>query len=183
MLTESSNLKLGTKAPDFTLLDTTNNKKQPLDSLKSSLGTVIVFTCNHCPYVIHIQEKMVELIKRYQQKGLAFIAISSNDINAYPDDAPDKMKALAEKYHYSHPYLYDESQEIAKAYDAACTPDFYAFDSDMLLVYHGRFDSASPGNNELVTGNDLSGALDCLINGQPISDVQIPSVGCSIKWK
>lgn len=182
-VTPSNMLPLGTKAPNFTLLDTVSNKQLTLDTLKSDKATVIMFICNHCPYVKHIQQQLVTMVKKYQSKGITFIAINSNDVKNYPDDSPENMRVTAEEYGYSFPYLYDETQSVAKAYQAACTPDFYVFDANLDCVYRGRFDDATPGNNNPVTGKELSQALDQLLSNQPISSTQNPSVGCNIKWK
>lgn len=181
--TPSNMIPLGTKAPDFTLLDVRTNKKMSLTDLKSPVATVVMFICNHCPYVKHIQTKLVDVAKMYQSKNVSFVAICSNDAKSYPADDPDNMRIEAEKHHYSFPYLYDETQDIAKAYQAACTPDFYVFDKDLRCIYRGRFDASTPGNREPVTGNELSQALDNAINGKPIDPNQIASVGCNIKWK
>ncbi len=182
-LTASTMLPLGTKAPNFTLPDVTTNKDRTLDSLKSDKATVIMFICNHCPFVKHIQSELVKLANDYQKKGIAFVAINSNDIESYPEDSPAKMKAVAEKMHYSFPYLFDETQEIAKEYDAACTPDFYIFDGGLKCVYRGQLDDSRPGNDVPVTGKDLRAALDNLLQGKSVSSEQKPSMGCNIKWK
>lgn len=181
--TPSNMLPLGTKAPDFFLLDTRTGHEVTLDDLKSSSATVIMFICNHCPYVKHIQNKLVEVAQLYQPKGINFIAISSNDIETHPQDGPEEMKKEAEKHHYSFAYLYDDTQNIAKAYQAACTPDFYIFDKDLLCVYRGRFDNSTPGNNQPVTGNDLTSALDAILAGKEVPTEQHPSHGCNIKWR
>ena len=181
--TPSRMLPLGTKAPFFTLLDTITEKKMSLTDLKSDTATVIMFICNHCPYVKYIQSTLLTLTKDYQQKGVRFIAISSNDAQKYPADAPAHMKIEAEKNHYPFPYLYDETQEVAKAYQAACTPDFYVFDADLSCIYRGRFDDATPGNQHPVTGKDLKAALDQVLAGKVVSADQKPSMGCNIKWK
>lgn len=181
--TPSKMLPLGTKAPDFNLHDTCTGKNKSLQDLKSDKGTVIMFICNHCPYVKHLQSKLVEVAKKYQKQGISFIAISSNDVVNYPADSPEKMKLEAEKNGYTFPYLYDETQQVAKAYQAACTPDFYLFDGDLKCVYRGCFDDSTPGNGRPVTGKDLSEALDDLLSGKVISSDQKPSVGCNIKWK
>ncbi len=182
-LTPSNMLPLGTIAPDFTLPDAVTGKSISLKDIKSDKGAVIMFICNHCPYVIHIQDEMVNIAREYQQKGVSFVAISSNDIEKYPDDAPDKMKERALELNFDFPYLFDESQDIAKAYMAACTPDFYVFDAELKCVYRGRMDEATPGNGKPVNGKDLRNALDALLNGQVISEEQFPSMGCNIKWK
>jgi len=181
--TPSNMLPLGSKAPAFTLTDTRSNKLVSLQDYQSSVATVIMFLCNHCPYVKHIQTKLVEVAKAYQQKGVTFIAISSNDVQKYPADSPEKMRIEAENFGYSFPYLYDEKQEVAKAYHAACTPDFYIFDKDLLCVYRGCFDGSTPGNNQPVTGNDLKNALDNILAGKAVSTDQRASLGCNIKWK
>lgn len=180
--TESNMLPLGTKAPDFRLPDTVSGKTLSLADVKSELGTVVMFICNHCPYVKHINAGLVELAKEYIDKGIAFVAISSNDVENYPDDSPDKMKETAEAEGYPFPYLYDETQAVAKAYDAACTPDFYIFDREDELVYRGQMDGSRPGSDIPVTGGDLRAALDAVLVDRPVSPEQRPSVGCNIKW-
>ena len=182
-LTESNMLPLGTTAPDFSLLDTVSGKMCELSELSSTRATVIMFICNHCPFVIHVNEEIVRLAKEYQEAGVAFIAISSNDVVNYPADSPDKMKALAESEGYTFPYLYDETQEVAKAYDAACTPDFYVFNGDMHLVYRGQLDSSRPNSGIPLTGQDLREALDAVLLNRPVNMMQQPSAGCNIKWK
>jgi peroxiredoxin len=176
-------LPLGLQAPDFTLLDTISDDHLSLSELKGLRGTLIAFICNHCPYVIHINEGFVQLANDYIPKGISFIAISSNDVEKYSQDGPDHMKQVAKNLKYPFPYLYDQTQTVAKSYDAACTPDFYLFDDQLKLVYRGRLDNSRPGNNIPVTGNDLRTALDLLIKGDPISEIQYPSAGCNIKWK
>lgn len=182
-LTESNMLPLGTQAPAFTLPDTVSGKNISLEDLKSDKATVVMFICNHCPYVIHVNEEMVRLAADYQAKGVAFVAISSNDVDNYPQDGPDKMKTHAAANSYNFPYLYDASQSVAQAYDAACTPDFYVFDGDLNLTYRGRLDASSPGNGQPVTGAELRGALDAVLAGGKIAERQYPSMGCNIKWK
>lgn len=182
-VTPSNMLALGTVAADFTLMDTRSGKLLSLQELKSSLATVIMFICNHCPFVKHIEHKLVAVAKQYQVAGIHFIAISSNDVVTYPQDGPDKMRELAQTLNFSFPYLYDETQEVAKAYQAACTPDFYIFDQELKCVYRGRFDDATPSNQQPVTGHDLCSALDNLLANQPINSQQSPSLGCNIKWK
>jgi peroxiredoxin len=181
--TPSTMIPLGTKAPDFRLLDTVSNRLFTLQELNSETATVIAFICNHCPYVKLIQTKFAELAREYQKKGISFIAISSNDAANYPADSPEKMHDEAIQHHYSFPYLYDETQEVARAYHAACTPDFYIFDQSLLCVYRGRFDDSTPGNGRPVTGRDLQEALDNIIAGKPVHADQKASVGCNIKWK
>lgn len=182
-LTPSTMLPLGTKAPHFKLSDTVSGKTMTLDELKSDKATVIMFICNHCPFVKLIQHGLAAIAHDYQPKGIQFIAISSNDVTTHPDDSPTKMKRVAEEAGYPFPYLYDETQEIAKAYDAACTPDFFVFDKDLALVYRGRFDEATPGRDVPVTGKDMRTALDAILAGKPVDPQQIPSQGCNIKWK
>ncbi|HTM63674.1 MAG TPA: thioredoxin family protein [Gammaproteobacteria bacterium] len=181
--TPSNMLPLGTKAPDFQLLDTRTNQELTLDELKSNIATVIMFICNHCPYVKHIQNMLTETATSYQKKGISFIAISSNNVETYPQDGPDEMKKEAERNHYTFPYLYDDTQEVAKAYQAACTPDFYIFNKDLECVYRGRFDESTPGNNKPVTGKDLSDALNAILAGKEVNATQLPSHGCNIKWR
>jgi peroxiredoxin len=181
--TPSNMMPLGTQAPDFTLLNTVTDEMVTLQSLKSDIATVIMFICNHCPYVKHVEPELVKMANEYQAKGLSFIAISSNDVDNYPDDSPNKMKEVAQQAGYTFPYLYDETQQVAKAYQAACTPDFYVFDKDLKCVYRGRLDGATPKNNVPVTGEELRAALDAIVAGQPVNPNQTPSIGCNIKWK
>jgi thiol-disulfide isomerase/thioredoxin len=179
----SNMMPLNRIAPTFTLKDTLSGKILSLAQLKSPIATIIVFMCNHCPYVKHIRPELINVAAEYIPSGISFIAISSNDKDDYPEDSPENMKKIAEEWHFPFPYLYDETQEVAKAYDAACTPDFFVFDGDLKCVYRGQFDESRPGNGIPVTGKDLRNALDCLINGEPIPQDQRPSIGCSIKWK
>lgn len=181
--TESNPFPLGTKAPDFHLPDTISGKDLSLDDLRSDKGTVIMFICNHCPYVLHINRELVRLVKDYQSRGIAFAGISANDVEMYPEDGPEKMKEVAAREGYTFPYLYDENQQVARAYDAACTPEFYVFDGSLNLVYHGQMDDSRPKNDEPVTGKDLRLALDLLLAGKPIPEDQKPGIGCGIKWK
>ncbi|WP_067150635.1 thioredoxin family protein [Pseudotamlana agarivorans] len=181
--TPSNMLPLGTKAPFFQLPDTVSGNTLNLNDLKGKNGTVILFICNHCPFVIHINKTLVDIANAYAEKGIAFIAISSNDAANYPQDGPEKMCIHAEKEDYPFPYLYDESQAVAKAYDAACTPDLYVFDKNLSLVYRGQLDDSRPGNGKPVTGADLKLALDCLLSGKENEAIQKPSIGCNIKWK
>ena len=181
--TPSNTMELGTKAPNFTLPDTVSNKELSLQELKGENGTVILFICNHCPFVIHVNSLLVDLANRYQQKGINFIAISSNDVENYPQDAPELMKVHAKENNYPFPYLYDESQEVAKAYDAACTPDIYVFNNELNSYYHGQLDSSRPGNDIPVTGEDITNALDALLAGKKFTESVKPSIGCNIKWK
>lgn len=182
-LTPSTMLPLGTQAPDFNLFNTVTGQKTSLQSLQSDVGTVIMFLCNHCPYVKHIMPGLLQLAQDYIKKGISFVGISSNDAQAYPADSPAKMKELALQDNYPFPYLYDETQEVAKAYQAACTPDFYVFDARLKLVYRGQLDDSRPGNGLPVTGQDLREALNCLLEGKPLNPGQKPSIGCNIKWK
>jgi len=181
--TPSTMMPLGTKAPDFTLPDTVSGNEVSLEELKGNKATVILFICNHCPYVKHINEKLVEVANNYIPKGVGFIAISSNDADNYPDDAPELMHKTAETLGYPFPYLYDESQDVARAYDAACTPDIFVFDKDLKCAYRGQFDDSRPKNGIPVTGKDLTAALDDILAGKDVHIEQIPSIGCNIKWK
>jgi len=180
-VTPSTMLPLGTKVPNFNLPDF-NGKKYALYDFRDK-PLLVMFICNHCPYVIHVREKLSELTRGYLSQGIAVVAINANDVKQYPDDSPRNMKKITEKYRFPFPYLFDETQDVAKAYRAACTPEFYLFDSDHLLVYRGQMDGSRPGNKIPVTGNDLSSAINNLLVGKSISSDQIPSVGCNIKWK
>ena len=182
-LTPSTMLPLGTKAPEFELWCVVNERHYHINDLRSDKATVIMFICNHCPYVKHVQIGLVELANDYIPRGISFVAINSNDIENYPDDHPDRMKEDALRLGYPFPYLFDETQEVARAYDAACTPDFYIFDSELLCVYRGQMDHSRPGNGKPVTGEHLREALDKILAEEPVSDDQIPSIGCNIKWK
>lgn len=182
--TQSNMLPLGTAAPDFNLPDSVSGKNFSLRELKGERGTIIMFICNHCPYVQHVKQQLIAIANQYAPLGISSIAISANDIANYPQDAPDKMQQLMAEWGYPFSaYLYDESQDIAKAYQAACTPDFYLFDAALSCVYRGRLDGATPNNAVPVTGDELRIALDNLLAGRPISMEQIPSIGCNIKWK
>ncbi len=181
-LTESNMLQLGIEAPDFALLDTVSGKEMSLMDIKSDKATVIMFSCNHCPYVIHINEQIVNLANEYMTKGVSFVAISSNDVVNYPQDSPEKMKELAKEVGYPFPYLYDATQVVAKSYDAACTPDFYVFDSELKLRYRGRLCPSRPKTDVPVTGEDLRKAIDAVMNGNAVDSKQYPSAGCNIKW-
>ncbi|HET8735765.1 MAG TPA: thioredoxin family protein [Pricia sp.] len=181
--TPSNMLALGTKAPEFSLTDTVTDKTINLQELKGDKGTVVMFICNHCPFVQHVNPEIVNLAHAYQDKGIDFVAISSNDVDKYPQDAPHLMKETAREIGYTFPYLYDETQGTAQAYHAACTPDFYLFDADLELVYRGQLDDSRPGNGLPLTGKDLRNALDALLSGQEIDQNQKPSLGCNIKWK
>jgi len=181
-LTPSTMLELGTAAPDFDLPDP-HGIRYSLSNQKIDNGLLVLFICNHCPYVIHIREKLIEKIKEYQAQGIEVVAINSNDAESYPDDSPAKMAEVIEELSFSFPYLIDEQQDVAKAYRAACTPDIFLFDGEKKLVYRGQFDSARPGNSHTVTGEDLTDAIDQLLAGQKITVDQRPSMGCNIKWK
>ena len=182
-LTPSNPFPIGTQAPDFTLLDTVSGKSLTLQELKGTKGTVIMFICNHCPFVVHVNQALVKLANDYKKEGFGFIAISSNDVDNYPQDSPELMKELAERLDYPFPYLYDETQEVAKAYDAACTPDFYVFNADLKATYHGQLDDSRPGNEKPLTGQDMRNALEAILNNDSPLEYQKPSIGCNIKWK
>lgn len=182
-LTPSNMLPLGTKAPDFILQDAVTLKYFSLLDLKGEKGTVIMFLSNHCPFVKHVNEEIVRVANDYRVSGFGFIAIMSNDIEKYPQDHPELMLETATKYHYPFPYLFDASQQVAKAYDAACTPDFYLFDSDLKLIYRGQLDNSRPGNGIPANGRDLREALDAVLKNGEVPEPQKPSIGCNIKWK
>ncbi len=182
-LTETTDKQLGFKAPDFKLPDPRIGAERSLQELAGPKGTVIVFMCNHCPYVKHVIGGLISVAKVYQPKGISTIAVNSNDVANYPEDAPEKMKAWAEELDFPFHYLYDETQKVAKAYDAACTPDIAVFDAELQCVYRGRLDGATPGNEQPNDGADLKMALDNLLAGNAPLENQIPSMGCNIKWK
>ncbi len=181
--TPSNMIALGTQAPTFSLPDTVSGETMTFENVRGSQGTVVMFICNHCPFVIHIQDELVAFAKEYMDKGVGVVAISSNDVTTYPDDSPEKMKERAQAEGYPFPYLYDESQEVAKSYEAACTPDFYFFDSNDALIYRGQFDASRPGGGVPVTGEDLRAACDAHLAGKPMPEDQKPSLGCNIKWR
>lgn len=181
--TPTNQIPLGFTAPDFRLPDLVSGKEKSLTELKSDKATVVVFICNHCPFVVHIIHELVNVGKAYIPKGVSFVMINSNDVDHYPADAPEKMVEFAAKHDFPFPYLYDETQEVAKAYDAACTPDFNVFDGNLKCVYRGQFDDARPGNGKPITGADLRRTLDLMLAGKPIPEEQLPSIGCNIKWK
>ncbi len=181
--TESTMLALGTTAPEFSLNEVTTGKQVTLKQAAGSRGMLVMFICRHCPFVKHIEAELGKLGKDYEGKGLGIVAISSNDAVTYPADAPASLKEQAQEVGFSFPYLFDERQEVARAYHAACTPDFFLFDEKLRLVYRGQFDDSRPGNGVPVTGSDLRGAMDALLAGDPISQQQRPSLGCNIKWK
>jgi peroxiredoxin len=182
-LTASNEFETGATAPDFTLLNTVNSTLLSLPEAKGEKGTVLMFICNHCPFVIHVNTTLVEMANEYQAKGINFIAISSNEIENYPQDGPELMQQVAREQNYPFPYLFDETQAIAKAYDAACTPDFYVFDANLKAVYHGQLDDSRPGNGKPVTGQDIRNAMDNLLENKAVLENQKPSVGCGIKWR
>ena len=180
--TSSTMMPLGTSAPAFTLPNV-NGGTVSLSDFKDSPALLIIFMCNHCPYVIHIADELARLTNTYLEKGVSVVGISSNDVSTHPNDSPEKMKEEAVQRGYSFPYLYDEKQTVAKAYQASCTPDFFLFDSQKELVYRGQLDSSRPDSGIPVTGEDLRAALDAVLDGKPGLDPQIPSTGCNIKWK
>jgi peroxiredoxin len=175
-------LPLGTEAPAFQLPDI-QGKTISISDFRDAPALLVVFMCNHCPYVKHIRESLVELVKEYQAKGVAVVAINANDVDTYPEDSPELMARDAEIYGYTFPYLYDQTQQVARAYKAACTPDFFLFDRDRRLVYRGQIDSSRPGNDKPLSGEDLRAALEAVLAGGRISPQQKPSMGCNIKWK
>jgi peroxiredoxin len=180
--TASTMLPLGTQAPHFQLPDP-HGKRTSSDDFQSAPALLVAFICNHCPYVKHIRSQFAELAKEYQARGVAVVAISSNDVASFPEDSPEKMAEEIVQAGYTFPYLYDESQDVAKAYRAACTPDFFLFDGNRRLVYRGQFDDSRPKNGLPVTGADLRAALEAVLAGRPVPGDQKPSVGCNIKWK
>lgn len=181
--TPSHMIPLGTPAPNFELLDVVSGNIIRLEQGQPPVGTVVMFICNHCPFVRYIQPELVRLTTEYLAKGIRFLAISANDASQYPEDGPEHMREVAEELGYSFPYLYDETQETARAYEAACTPDFFIYDQELKLVYRGQLDDARPGNDQPLNGKDMRAALDALIAHQPVSPLQKPSLGCNIKWK
>lgn len=176
-------LPLGTEAPPFTLRDVVMGRPYSLDSVAGKAGFLVMFLCRHCPYVQHVEEEIARIGRDYKDSGLGMIAVSSNDPAAYPDDAPERLKEMAQSLGLTFPLCFDETQDVAKAYKAACTPDFYLFDAGRRLVYRGQLDDSRPGNKKPVTGRDLRAAIDALLAGTPIGQDQKPSIGCSIKWK
>ena len=180
--TNSTMLPLGTSAPGFSLPDT-NGRSVSLEDFPDALGLVMIFMCNHCPYVKHIRAGLAQLARDYLPRGIGMVGTSSNDVANYPADSLEKMAEEAKSAGYLFPYLYDETQAVAKAYRAACTPDFFVFDQDKALVYRGQFDDSRPGNGIPVSGRDLRAALDAVLSGRPVSPHQKPSIGCNIKWK
>ncbi len=182
-LTPSTMLPLGTKAPDFQLPDVVSGKTISLNSFAGKKGLLVMFICRHCPFVKHVQGELAQIGKDYANTDVGIVAISTNDAANYPDDAPDKLKEMAQQLGFTFPFCYDESQEVAKAYTAACTPDFFLFDAEGQLVYRGQLDDSRPSNNQPVTGKDLRAALDAVLASQTVNSDQKPSIGCNIKWK
>jgi peroxiredoxin len=182
MAVPSNMLPLGTRAPDFSLPDT-DGRVVSLSDYGDAPALLVMFICNHCPYVKHVRDEIARIGNEYGERGVGIVAISSNDVERYPDDSPERMKQEKRDAGYTFPYLYDEGQEVARAYDAACTPDFYVFDGNRSLVYRGQLDSSRPANGQPVTGHDLRIALDAVLAGRAVETAQIPSIGCSIKWK
>lgn len=184
--TESTMLQLGTSAPDFRLLNTNTaygGEEVSLADLKEKSAILVIFMCNHCPFVIHVRDELVKFVAQYQPKGLVVVAISANDATTHPADSPTEMARAADEFGFTFPYLYDENQEVAKAYQAACTPDFFLFDGQLKLAYRGQFDDARPSNQIPVTGKDLRAAVDAVLAGEAVHVEQKPSIGCNIKWK
>jgi thiol-disulfide isomerase/thioredoxin len=181
--TESTMLDLDTIAPDFALIDVVSGRTVRRDQFKGKDALLVMFICPHCPYVKHIEKTLGALGSDYANKPLAIVAISSNDVTTHPADSPEGMKAQAQTQGFAFPYLYDESQDVAHAYNAACTPDFFLFDKDFRLVYRGEYDASRPGNSIPVTGKDLRKAIDTVLAGKPVPTEQRPSIGCNIKWK
>lgn len=182
-LTESTMLELGTDAPDFALPDVVSGKTVRRDDFRGTKGLLVMFICAHCPYVKHIEKSLGPLAADYASQPLGIVAISSNDTVSYPTDSPEGLKKQAQTNGFIFPYLYDETQKVARAYKAACTPDFFLFDKDFKLVYRGEYDSSRPGNEIPVTGMDLRAAIDLVLDGRPVPPEQRPSIGCNIKWK
>lgn len=181
--TASTMLELGTAAPDFTLPDVVSGRTISLQDFEGKKALLVMFICRHCPYVKHVQEELARLGRDYQDRDVGIVAISSNDAAEYPEDAPASLKQMAEELGFTFPFCYDESQETATAYAAACTPDFFVFDQSRRLVYRGQLDESRPGSGKPVTGSDLRAALDAVLNDQAVNPDQRPSLGCNIKWK
>ena len=182
-LTTSMEMAKGTLAPKFSLIDTISEDELSYNKVKGDKGTVVMFICNHCPFVVHINEKIVEIANTYLAKGVGFVAISSNDVENYPQDAPGMMKIHAEELEYPFPYLYDETQAVAKSYNAACTPDIFVFNANDELYYHGQIDDSRPGNDLPTDGKDLINALNLMVSKKDFQGKELPCVGCGIKWK
>ena len=183
MAVASMMLPLGTPAPSFALPDVVEGRTYSLDSFIGKAALLVIFMCRHCPYVVHVQHELAKIGQDYQDTGLGIIGISSNDPASYPDDAPERLKEMAQRLHFRFPLCFDETQNVAKAYKAACTPDFYLFDAQRRLCYRGQLDDSRPGNNKPVTGRDLRAAIEALLAGKPVDSNQKASIGCSIKWK
>jgi peroxiredoxin len=183
MAESSTMLPLGTEAPPFRLPDTVSGRVVSTDDFRDAPALLVMFISNHCPYVKHVQHELARIGREYGERGAAVVAIASNDVERYPQDGPDAMKEEAETVGYPFPYLYDETQDVARAYRAACTPDFFLFDGERRLVYRGQLDSSRPRNDTPVTGSDLRAALDAVLAGEPVPEEQVPSIGCGIKWK
>lgn len=181
--TQSTMQALGTDVPEFDLTAINLGAERFSPSLVTGKPMLVMFICNHCPYVVHIAKKLAEVANQFQQQGFAVVAINSNDVENYPADSPEKMLEFAAQYQFEFPYCFDESQEVAKQFAAACTPDFFVYDQQHQLVYRGQFDGSRPGNQIAVTGNDLSTAMQNVLDGVAVSEQQIPSLGCNIKWK
>ncbi|BBA79626.1 alkyl hydroperoxide reductase [cyanobacterium endosymbiont of Rhopalodia gibberula] len=181
--TPSTMLPLGTKAPNFQLPDVVSGKPISLNTFAEKKALLIMVICQHCPFVKHVQNELVKIGKDYVKQGLGIVAISANDVSNYPDDSPENLKAMAQQLRFNFPFCYDESQETTKAYTAACTPDFFLFDSDFKLTYRGQLDDSRPGNDIPVTGKDLRAAIEAVLEKKPVNSDQKPSLGCSIKWK
>jgi thiol-disulfide isomerase/thioredoxin len=182
-LTPTKPIPIGFKAPDFRLTNQISNKQLSYPDIKGEKGTLVMFICNHCPYVKHVVEELVRIGNVYIPQGIGMVAINSNDVENYPEDSPEKMKVFAADHDFPFPYLFDETQEVARAYDAACTPDFNLFDANDRCVYRGQLDGSRPGNEVPVNGKDLRAALDLVLAGKAVPENQIPSTGCNIKWK
>ena len=181
--TQTTSISLGFQAPEFSLPDPKSGKKLSLSDIKGTKGTLVIFMCNHCPFVVHVIDELVRLGNDYLNSGINIVAINSNDVENYPDDSPEKMKQMSEEKQIPFPYLFDESQEVAKAYDAACTPDFSVFDASMKCVYRGQLDGSRPGNDISVDGRDIRMVFEAILKGEEVLKNQIPSLGCNIKWK
>lgn len=182
-MTESTMLQLGTTAPGFRLPDVENGELVSLESFEDKKGLLVMFICRHCPFVKHVQEELARLGRDYADRDLAIVAISANDAATHPADRPESLKEMVTELGFTFPLLYDESQETAKAYTAACTPDFFLFDSSRRLVYRGQLDDSRPGNDAKIDGRDLRGAVDALLDDGTVAEVQRPSIGCNIKWR
>lgn len=181
--TESTMLELGTPAPDFTLPDVVSGRTVSLNDFRDKKALLVMFICRHCPYVKHLQSELARLGTDYLDRSVGIVAISSNDAETYPDDAPDSLREMAQELGFTFPFCYDETQEVARAYHAACTPDFFVFDSQHKLIYRGQFDDSRRGNTTPVTGRDVRAALDAALDGRGVSPDQRPSIGCNIKWR